>query len=56
MTTGPMPDCFKCKHFHDDELTCEAFPNGIPDAIYSAAYKHDKPMFGQDNDIVFEPK
>lgn len=61
------PTCFKrgCRHFQGvkqsdgTELTevvfCKAFPDRIPDKIAYGKDKHDKPLEGQKNDIVFEP-
>lgn len=50
------PICFDCKHLHDgDELTCAAFPEGIPEEIlYDPDAKHNQPLEDQDNEIVFE--
>lgn len=45
--------CFKCKHFKPFEGGCEAFPNGIPDVILQEN-KHNEPLEGQGNNIVFE--
>ena len=45
--------CFKCKHFSQID-GCEAFKDGdIPFEVMEAN-KHDKPIKGQENDIVFE--
>lgn len=47
--------CFKCKHFRPIEGGCEAFPDGIPDELTEGGVDtHDKPLFGQDNAILFE--
>jgi len=60
------PNCFKrkCKYFlgviqpDGSELSevnnCEAFPSGIPDEIAYGENKHNKPLEGQHNQIVFE--
>ena len=48
--------CFKCKHRDIFEDGCKAFPDGIPDEILSGDNDHSKPLPGQQNDIVFEPK
>lgn len=61
------PVCVKCKHFHgidylkpyeevEDGFGCDAFPKGIPAAILEDGDKHRRPLPGQGNDIVFEPK
>jgi tetratricopeptide (TPR) repeat protein len=34
--------------------TCEAFSSGIPDEIFYHGGKHNKPLLGQGNNIVFE--
>jgi hypothetical protein len=49
------PVCFKCKHYDKETATCAAFPKEIPDIIYYNGDKHEKPIKGQKNDIVFEP-
>ena len=57
--TIPPPICKDCKHFRENEfdlLGCNAFPNGIPDAILQGFNDHSKPLPEQDNDIVFEEK
>lgn len=46
--------CFKCKHWSDFSLGCKAFPEGIPDEI-TLTNKHDEPLEGQKNDLVFTP-
>ena len=58
MVSYDMPMCLKCKHFHkksryEDDRTCDAFPDKIPDYIYFEAGDHTKPIEG-DNGIVFE--
>lgn len=47
--------CLDCKHFRKFEGGCDAFPddNGIPQEIIQKN-KHDKPIKGQKNNIVFE--
>lgn len=50
----PVPICLECKHFDEKRWSCGAFPNGIPDEIKIDGGKHDKPLEGQKNDIVFE--
>ena len=46
--------CENCKHWSD--IGCMAFPGGdIPDEIMETN-QHSKPIKGQKNDIVFEPK
>ncbi len=50
--------CRFCKHLHSliGNLTCDAFPDGIPKELTSEMVLHHKPMFGQKNDIVFAPR
>lgn len=45
--------CVECKH-HGEELTCTAFPDGIPAIILTGEHDHTKPYPG-DNGIRFEP-
>jgi len=53
--------CFRCKNVtpkipaKGDGLTCKAFPNGIPEKLFSDAVPHTKP-FPNDNGIMFEAK
>ena len=47
--------CMLCRHY-DPEVTaraCDAFPDGIPDAIWSGKNDHAAPYPG-DNGIIFE--
>ena len=60
MTQPRFGLCVWCKHAHNDNRTCDAFPDGIPDEIkYSdvdrnlAPFDHRKPYPG-DNGIRFE--
>jgi len=53
MTTAINLICFDCKHFDDINGGCKAFPDGIPDEIL-LTNKHNTPLPGQGNDIVFE--
>jgi hypothetical protein len=52
--------CSLCKHKHRDSLTfrksfptCDAFPNGIPEAVRKNRIDHRKALAG-DNGIRFE--
>lgn len=47
-----LPDCNICKH-HIEGEKCEAF-EVIPQEIISGKIKHDKPLQGQKNNLVFE--
>lgn len=50
-----FPVCGECKHNKGDG-TCKAFPEGIPEEILTGDNKHKKPLIGQGNNIIFEPK
>lgn len=60
---GPAPTCVagpqgRCRHLFPPDLDgpkCEAFPEGIPDAIYTEGEDHTKPFDG-DSGIQYEPK
>lgn len=45
--------CNICKNYFGD-LTCQAFPSGIPKEILSGENNHSEPLENQSNDIVFE--
>jgi hypothetical protein len=45
--------CFACKRFRKDTVTCEAFPDAIPDEIIMFAGDHRTPIDG-DGGVVFE--
>lgn len=47
-------NCFACRHIHEDERTCEAFPGGIPTELLYLDKTHERPFEG-DHGIVFEP-
>lgn len=53
MTIGIAPMCYSCIHKKEKRLTCEAFPDGIPNAILLSQEDHRKPFVG-DGDIQFE--
>jgi len=58
MTVGRAPICLGCKHFHEDAkegLTCDAFPDGIPDTIVFSTHDHHEPYPG-DHGIQFEAR
>jgi len=53
-----VPQCYVCKHFNHKEkgFSCKAYPDGIPDKIYSEVELHDKINAGQAGDYTFEPE
>lgn len=46
--------CEKCQHFIPVLNSCNAFPDGIP-MIIIESNRHDKPVDGQKNSLVFTP-
>ena len=46
--------CNICKNYLYD-LTCEAFPDGIPEEIITGDNDHLSPLPEQENDIVYDP-
>lgn len=48
------PQCHSCKHWRGD-LTCKAFPEGVPQGILLNAIDHTKAVEG-DNGIKYEAK
>jgi len=55
MTTGPAPMCMWCVRFRDDDGSCEAYPDGIPDEIIMNQWDHRKPKPG-DHGLQFVSK
>jgi hypothetical protein len=50
------PQCDSCKHFRRnvfDKISCDAFPEGIPEDILSGRHDHTKPYKG-DRGILYE--
>lgn len=57
---GPEPICMQCKHLikpppGEFGFKCDAFPDGIPEEIFSGEVEHTKPYPG-DHGIMFEVK
>jgi len=46
--------CAACRHKHRD-VTCDAFPSGIPEPILRGEHLHREKYPGQENDFLFEP-
>lgn len=57
MVSGPRPVCFGCKRLIEElgSFICDAFPDGIPEAIASGENDHSKPVQG-DGGLLFLPK
>lgn len=55
MSEAVEPICFKCKNFTPYGMGCKAFDD-IPDEILLGEDDHSKPLEGQENNIVFEPR
>jgi hypothetical protein len=45
--------CIDCRHKHRTGPTCEAFPDGIPQAILTNDHDHREPYQG-DGGVLFE--
>lgn len=54
MTTIKTPICFGCKHFKGN-MTCDAFPDGIPEDIRLSRHDH-RDAYPGDNGVRYEPK
>jgi hypothetical protein len=55
---GPAPICMTCKHYHFDNyasMTCDAYPDGIPEKIIMNEVDHRKP-YKNDNGLTYQPK
>lgn len=56
MSTFRVPMCLYCKHFDTEKqtgLSCEAFPERIPDKITQSQFDHRK-AYPNDNGIRFK--
>lgn len=56
--SSPNFQCAMCKHFHDEDTSgnnCDAYPDGIPEAIITNEHNHRQPYRG-DGGIQFEKK
>lgn len=59
MPTIVAPICIGCLHFKMapagslEKLSCDAFPDGIPEEIYTSIFDHHHPFRG-DHDIQYE--
>jgi hypothetical protein len=47
--------CYDCKRFDQRTMTCEAYPDGIPQEIFDNEWDHRLPKPG-DHGIQFEMK
>lgn len=48
--------CLKCKHLAPiNDKKCVAFPDGIPEEIWTGKISHKKKHPDQKNDILFTP-
>lgn len=55
MTILPQPACMTCRHYRRHEpVTCDAFPDRIPDLVWLEGDPHTGPIPG-DHGIRFEP-
>jgi hypothetical protein len=54
-----LPICIDCARLNGDEsgpgMTCEAFPNGIPEEILSGEFNHMKENHPKDGGLKFKP-
>ena len=53
MTTVGRPMCFSCVHLRAEDMTCPAFPDGIPAAIMQSEHDHRQAYPG-DGGIRYE--
>ena len=60
MTIGVGSICFSCRYLQHDFMsegppTCDAYPEGIPDAIYYGAFDHRVPFGDEELDDMGQP-
>ena len=59
MSIGDTPICLECARYHAHSttpgLTCDAFPEGIPDDIIFGETDHIAP-YPSDHGLQFQPK
>lgn len=48
--------CTGCKHFNPIDLTCVAFPNGIPTKVLTGKIAHNNVITGQNGKVIREEK
>lgn len=51
---SPSEQCVTCARFHVSDLSCDAFPDGIPEEIIAGRFDHTQPYPG-DNGLLYEP-
>jgi len=49
-------NCYECKHLDEDRIGCKVFPDQVPSSIITGKVRHDRRLFDQGNDLVFELK
>jgi len=46
MTEKIIVCCLSCSHLVPESISCPAYPEGIPFAIFEGYYPHEKPVNG----------
>lgn len=49
-----MSQCLFCRHKDEDDMTCAAFPQGIPVEIQDNEFLHTEPYLDE-GEVLFEP-